>query len=179
MPLPAASFGKLNPFVSLGGLPQSDLLRRAYEQWLEKRGERDMPNWAALQGPGLDAYWQSTLLFEVLHDPANAAVPLDFRYRHVGQRIRTISNDDYIGRRLSELPHQKPPSRVWDHLAAAVEARAPVRGELPYVGRNREVGRVFHIVLPLSDDGVGVNWLLVVVDFGLSGLAQKPADTAP
>jgi len=178
MPLPAASFGKLNPFGAMG-LPQSDLLRRAYEQWLERRGPREMPAWAALQGPGLEAYWQSTLLFEVLQDAENAAQPLDFRYRHVGRRIRAISNDDYVGRRLSELPHQKPPSRVWDHLAAAVEARAPVRGELPYVGRSREVGRVFHVVLPLSDDDAVVNWLVVVIDFGLSRLAEKPPDTAP
>ncbi len=45
-----------------------------------------------------------------------------------------------------------------------MDARAPVRGVLPYVGRSREFSSIFHIVLPLADDGETVDRLLVCVD---------------
>ena len=73
---------------------------------------------------------------------------------------------DHTGRLLSELPHQRPPSRVWDHLSAALDARAPIRGVLPYVGRSRDISSIYHIVLPLADDGETVDRLLVCVDLG-------------
>lgn len=152
------------PSLALPGYPQSALLNQAHAYWLDRRGATEMPAWAAMNTRLFDALRPHSILFEIEREP------LDFRYAEIGSRIAAVSNTDNTGRRISELPHQRPPSRVWEHFTAALDACAPVKGTLPYVGRSRDVGGVFHIVLPLADDGRTVDRLLVCVD-----LAPPPA----
>ncbi|WP_374303261.1 hypothetical protein [Ferrovibrio sp.] len=146
------------PGSGLPGYPQSALLNQAYALWLTACGTREMPAWPDVTERHPDLLHPQTLLLSVQQEP------LDFRYELIGSRIQAILNTDYTGMTLSQVPHQRPPSLVWDHLAAAVDARAPIKGVVPYVGRSRDVGGIFHIVLPLSDDGVTVDRVLVCVD---------------
>ena len=146
------------PGSGLPGYPQSELLTRAHLLWLAARGTAEMPARRQITDAALEPLRPQILLFAVEH------APFDFRYLEIGSRMMALSNDDYTGKRLSEVPHQRPPSLVWDHLAAAVDARAPVRGVLPYVGRSRNISSIFHIVLPLAEDGETVDHLLVCVD---------------
>lgn len=148
----------------LPGYPQSELLTRAHLLWLEARGSAEMPARRHISATALELLAGQLLVFGV------ERAPLDFRYLEIGSRMRELSNDDYTERRLSEIPHQRPPSLVWDHLTAAMDARAPVRAVLPYVGRNRDVSSIFHIVLPLADDGETVDRLLVCIELA-SGTA--------
>jgi len=146
------------PSTALPGYPQSPMMQQAHGLWLQARADREMPGWTDI-APLLPATMRPfTILFTAVREP------LDFRYSEIGARIQAITNADNSGRLLSELPHQRPPSRVWDHLSAAFDARAPVRGSLPYVGRSRGIGGIFQIVLPLADDGETVDRLLVCVD---------------
>jgi hypothetical protein len=142
----------------LPGYPQSDLLTQGHQLWLAARGTAEMPAYRQIDAALLAPLRPQILVFAV------ERAPFDFRYAEIGSRMKALSNDDYTGRRLSDVPHQRPPSLVWDHLAAAVDARAPVRGALPYVGRNRDISGIFHIVLPLAEDGETVDSLLVCVD---------------
>lgn len=146
------------PGSGLPGYPQSELLARAHLLWLAARGTAEMPARWQITDSALEPLRPQILLFAVESEP------FDFRYLEIGSRMLVLSNDDYTGKRLSEVPHQRPPSLVWDHLAAAVDARAPVRGVLPYVGRSRDISSVFHIVLPLAENGETVDHLLVCVD---------------
>ena len=152
------------PSMALPGYPQSALLNRAHAYWLERRGSAEMPSWAGMNTRLFDTLRPHSILFEVEHEP------LDFRYAEIGSRVVAVSNADNTGRRISELAHQRPPSRVWEHFTGALDARAPVKGALPYVGRSRDIGGAFQIVLPLADDGHTVDRLLVCVD-----LAPAPA----
>lgn len=142
----------------LPGYPQSDILTQGHLLWLAARGRAEMPGRAAIDPALLAPLRPLSLLFAV------ERAPLDFRYVEIGSRMVALSNDDYTGKRLSEIAHQRPPSTVWDHLTAAVDARAPIRGVLPYVGRSRDIHTIFHIVLPLADDGETVDHLLVCAD---------------
>ncbi len=143
----------------LPGYPQSALLTRAHALWLAVRGPAEMPTrQAMLADPALEPLRTQTILVAVEREPH------DFRYIELGQRMQTLSNVDYTGMRMSEVAHQRPPSLVWDHLTAAVDCRAPVKGVLPYVGRSREISSVFHIVMPLAEDGETVDHLLVCID---------------
>lgn len=142
----------------LPGYPQSEILSHAHTLWLAARGDAEMPARRQLPAGMPEPLAAQLLLFAVERDP------LDFRYLEIGSRMRSLSNDDYTGKCLSEIPHQRAPSLVWDHLTAAMDARAPVRAVLPYVGRSREINSIFHIVLPLADDGETVDRLLVCVD---------------
>lgn len=143
----------------LPGYPQSELLTRIHLVWLDARGRAEMPARGQIPASALEPMAGQMLIFGIERDP------FDFRYLEMGSRMRELSNDDYTGRRLSEIPHQRPPSLVWDHLTAAVDARAPVRGALPYVGRRRDISSIFHIVLPLAEDGETPDRLLVCVEF--------------
>lgn len=143
----------------LPGYPQSEILTRAHLLWLAARGTAEMPARRQITAAVLEPLVAQTLVFGVEREP------LDFRYLEMGSRMRALSNNDYTGRLLSEIPHQRAPSTVWDHLTAAMDARAPVRGVLPYVGRSRDITSIFHIVLPLAEDGETVDRLLVCVDF--------------
>lgn len=152
------------PSLALPGYPQSALLNRAHAYWLARRAAAEMPSWGDINTRLFDPLRPHAILFEVERQP------LDFRYVEVGSRIAAVSNADNTGRRISELPHQRPPSRIWEHFTAALDARAPVKGALPYVGRSRDVGGAYQIVMPLGDDGRNVDRLLVCVD-----LAPAPA----
>jgi hypothetical protein len=142
----------------LPGYPQSEILTRAHLIWLDARGTAEMPARQQIPAAALEPLATQLLVFGIEREP------LDFRYLEMGSRMRGLSNDDYTGKRLSEIPHQRAPSLVWDHLTSAMDARAPVRGVLPYVGRSREFSSIFHIVLPLADDGETVDRLLVCID---------------
>lgn len=154
----AALARRPNAGSGLPGYPQSEILTRAHLLWLDARGSAEMPARRQFSAATLEPLAAQLLVFGVEQEP------LDFRYLEMGSRMRALSNDDYTGRRVSEIPHQRAPSLVWDHLMAAMDARAPVRGVLPYVGRSREFSSIFHIVLPLADDGETVDRLLVCVD---------------
>jgi len=147
------------PASGLPGYPQSVLLTQAHGAWLEARGGAEMPTaQAMLAHPALEPMQPQVLLMAVEREPH------DFRYVSVGSRMQQLSNSDYTGRLMSDIPHQRAPSMVWDHLTAAVDCRAPVKGVLPYVGRSRDITSIFHIVMPLAEDGERVDHLLVCVD---------------
>jgi hypothetical protein len=150
--------GHTAPSLALPGYPQSALLNQAHAYWLDRRGAAEMPSWVAMNTRLFDVLRPHSILFDVEREP------LDFRYAEIGSRIVAVSNADNTGRRISELPHQRPPSRVWEHFTGALDARAPVKGALPYVGRSRDIGGAFQIVMPLADDGRTVDRLLVCVD---------------
>ncbi len=152
------------PSLALPGYPQSALLNQAHAYWLDRRAAAEMPSWREMNTRLFDPLRPHSILFEVEHQP------LDFRYVEIGSRIAAVSNADNTGRRISELSHQRPPSRIWEHFTAALDARAPVKGTLPYVGRSRDVGGAYQIVMPLADDGRHVDRLLICVD-----LAPAPA----
>lgn len=148
----------LAPASGLPGYPQSRLLNEAHRRWLEARLAAEMPSWSDLRHTIDEPLRRCAILLDVLPEP------LDFRYAEIGSQILAISNANYTGRLMSELPHQRPPSKIWEHCAAATDARAPVKGVLPYVGRSRAIASVYHIVLPLADDGETVDRLFVCVD---------------
>ncbi|HEX6978720.1 MAG TPA: hypothetical protein VF342_05430 [Alphaproteobacteria bacterium] len=150
--------GGAQPSPGLPGYPQSLLLHDAHARWLAARLAAEMPSWSDLRPHIPDSLRAHAILFEVQPEP------LDFRYLEIGSHLLAISNADHTGRLMSELAHQRPPSKIWDHFTAACDARAPIKSVLPYVGRNRDIGSVYHIVLPLADDGEIIDRLLVCVD---------------
>ncbi|WP_299376069.1 PAS domain-containing protein [uncultured Kiloniella sp.] len=86
--------------------------------------------------------------------------PLDFEYRLVGTLIDEITMGSYTGKRISEIPTQNPPSRMFSLYERVVQEREPVRTILPYVGDLPGIKDVESLVLPLSRDGNEVDMLL-------------------
>lgn len=138
---------------------RSKINRQALDYWIRIRGERTMPSRADLDPIDIRRILPNVVLIDVANDP------LDFRYRLIGTKIASQLNNDHTGKWMSEIPHQKPPSKIWSSCETVVNERIPMTTEVPYEGRNKDFAVSEDIVMPLSGDGVTVNMLFVVVDF--------------
>jgi len=137
--------------------PNSEPVRLAVDHWHTIRGEAPIPLRRALDPVDIPALLPNSELIEVL------GPPLDFRYRLIGDVIDRISRDYYVGKRVSEIPSQRPPSRIFDLYAETVRRGAPVCGTLPYVGDDRLIDHVEVVTMPLTEDGARVETLWGVV----------------
>lgn len=140
------------------------LLRSVHAYWDGKRQGRRMPARADLDPAEIKPLLPHLLLMDVLRD-GSPDWPLDFRYRLIGTFVDANMSARYTGIRMSALPHQRPPGRLWESLAAVVAAREPRVNRVPYIGPHRDFLSVVDIVLPLSDDDETVTMLFCAIDF--------------
>lgn len=96
----------------------------------------------------------------------NAAFgPVDFRYRLIGAGVDEHSSGRFTGRMMSEVAHQRPPSRLWSNLEWVIAERQPKTSRVPYAGPHRDFLSVVDVVMPLSGDGETVDMLFCIIDF--------------
>jgi len=144
--------------------PVSALVREALAHWHAIRGDAPLPLRRALDPVDIPGLLANSELLDVLRGP------MDFRYRLIGDAIDRISRDYisrdyYVGKRVSAIPGQRPPSQIFTLYAETVRRRAPVCVTLPYVGRDPLIDHVEAVTMPLSGDGMTVDvlWGGVVV----------------
>jgi len=101
----------------------------------------------------------NVILVDVLRDP------LDFRYRLVGTAVEHHMSRRFTGVRMSEIPQQRSPSKIWSSCEHVARAWEPLVGVVPYVGPNRDFVESEDVIMPLSADQETVDMLFVVVDF--------------
>lgn len=138
---------------------RSKINRQALDYWIRIRGERRMPSRADLDPLDIIKILPNVMLIDV------TSKPLNFRYRLIGTKIASQINSDHTGKWMSEIPHQKPPSKIWSSCVTVVNQKIPMTTEAPYIGRNKDFSVSEDIVMPLSGDGVTVNMLFVAIDF--------------
>ncbi len=136
---------------------RSDLNKRAFVLWNEKRGAEKMPRQIDLLE--MTAFIESVLILDVLSDPR------DFYYRFVGSRIDDFLSKPLTGRNMLAIPHQKPPSRIWTAMCKVVDTCAPVAGDVPYVGPKSDFIAMEDLIMPVSKDGENVSSMVVTADF--------------
>ncbi len=136
--------------------------------WEEIRGDRAMPARADLQPQEMVPFLRCVILLDVLREP------LDFRYRLIGTKVtQEMIHNDHTGRKMTEIPHQSPASRIFSNCRHVVETCRPIGGQTPYVGPNADYKLTEDGIMPRSEDGETVNMLFVTADFTYSG--QGPA----
>lgn len=138
-------------------------LRHGYDYWNAKRGSRAMPGRADLDPAEIKPLLPHLVLMDVLRDTAFG--PLDFRYRLIGTLVDDHSSGRFTGLRMSEIAHQRPPSRIWGNFEQVVADGRPKVSRVPYAGPHRDFLSVVDIVMPLSRDGAAVDMLLCLVDY--------------
>lgn len=136
---------------------RSNLNKQALALWNAKREGAAMPRRIDLLE--MTPFIESVVLIDVLSDP------LDFYYRFVGSRIDEFLSQPLTGRTMRAMPHQQPPSRIWSATCKVVETRAPVSGDVPYVGPKRDFTAMEDLVMPIAKDGETVSQVLVTADF--------------
>ena len=91
--------------------------------------------------------------------------PRDFRYRGIGTYVSEHFTKNWTGYWMSEIAHQKPPSRVWDTCNRVATNRYPILGKVPYVGPNSEFIYSEDLILPLVNGQDEVVNLLVFLSY--------------
>lgn len=138
-------------------------LRSGYDYWNAKRGQRAMPGRADLDPAEIKPLLPHVVLMDVLHNSVFG--PLDFRYRLIGTIVDAHSSGRFTGMLMSEIAHQRPPSRLWSNLEWVVTERQPKVSRVPYAGPHRDFLSVVDIVMPLSREGAQVDILFCLIDY--------------
>ena len=130
-------------------------LRRLYEYWAEKRGERTMPSRANIDPLDITYIIGNVIMVDVV-----AGEPPRFRIRLHGTNLAQRVGYELTGKMLDELP-------VDDFRALAQQSFAwVVSKQLPLHSRRDRIidgkfARYETVIMPLSDDGERANRLLV------------------
>lgn len=135
------------------------LLRQGYRYWDSKRAGRAMPARADIEPSEIMPLLPHVVLLDVLEDP------LDFRYRLMGTAIEANLSQRYTGLKMSEIAHQRPPSRLWSNFQTVVVSRQPLITQVPYTGPHKDFLAAQDLITPLSSDGSRVDMLFNLVDF--------------
>lgn len=91
--------------------------------------------------------------------------PLNFRYRLIGETVLDHLFEDHTGRWFRDIPHQAPPSRIFQNLEWTVRERRAHYGDTPYIGPKKDFVATHELQLPFRDDDGEIARVLVIVDF--------------
>ncbi len=138
---------------------KSPINQRGFDYWNLKRGSKAMPARDDIDPSEILKTLPHVFLLDVRPEP------LDFRYRLIGTKMDEHMTGSYTGLWMSEIPHQKAPSRIWASCRQVVEQKQPLSSDTPYVGKHKEFLTTEDLIMPLSDDGEQVNMLFVTVGF--------------
>ena len=133
--------------------------RTAFAFWESIRAGRPMPGRADIDPSEIVGILPCVFLLDVRPEP------LDFRYRLIGTKMSNNINRDHTGSCMSEIEHQRAPSRIWTACERVVTHRVPLSSDTPYVGKLHEFKTTEDLIMPLSEDGKTVNMLFVTADF--------------
>lgn len=152
------------------------LLQQGYRYWDAKRAGKRMPTRADIDPIEMPALLPHVVLLEVLRD-VELGLPLDFRYRLMGGAVEAHLTMRYTGLRMSQIPHQRAPSRMWENFTIVAQSGTPLITQVPYIGQHKDFLAAQDLITPLSRDGGHVDMLLNFVDFvPRQGLAPIPAE---
>lgn len=130
-------------------------LRRLYEYWLDRRGDREWPTRADFDPIDIRFILGNVILADVLPE-----TPPRFRIRVHGTTLAQYAGYDMTGKMLDELP---PPE--FRDLARKSFTKAARSGEPLHIVADRMIDdrmqRYETIMLPLSNGGERVDMLLI------------------
>lgn len=150
--------------VDLSAL-HSEKVKAGYAYWHSRCSGR-LPSRAMIDPTEIPSLLPHIVLHGVEREP------FDFVYRLIGTEVRRHMAEDRTGQRMSAIPGQRPPSRIWDNLARIVATGRPVLNSTPYEGPLKDFVTMETVQLPLASDGATVDVILVFVDF-MRGIARK------
>jgi hypothetical protein len=134
-------------------------LRQIFAYWQSKRGNRAMPRRADLDPTEIPPrLLPGITLVDVVQDQRR------YVYRLVGTKETEVRGSDPTGKSVTDAffgENAEDATRCYDRV---VETRAPVLDPIPFLERRRGYRGAESLFLPLSNDGVAVNMILVFFD---------------
>lgn len=145
-------------------------VEESLEYWESIRGDRPVPQRVDFDPTDIPRVLTHVVFLDVLDGGA------DFRFRVIGDAVRSISHGNYTGQLVGSLPHISDDGPLMTGLRAAVTSREPVRSQVPYSGPFKEISLRDHLILPFTGQDDEVTHLLVTIDLVDSrrGSAGRP-----
>jgi hypothetical protein len=137
---------------------ESPILRRFFEYYLQKRGDRPFPARADLDPVDFPYALGDITLIDVQYDP------LRFRFRLDGSHHVERFGFDLTGRPLDDFPYPEMRQSIFDSYQDVIEHREPRR----YFRDLETAGRWFRyetLLLPLSRDGTTIDMIVSAISF--------------
>lgn len=131
------------------------VLRDVLEVWHAVRQGRRMARRQDMSPQLLRRHLGWIHLFDVICDP------LDFRFRLYGSRIADILGHDATGQLLTETYRGSFLASLFSAFEALVTLRLPLLLNSSGAGANKDFLPIVSLMLPLSEDGEGVDGILV------------------
>ena len=135
------------------------IIREGFDYWCSKGWPARIPSRADIDPMEIPKLLPNVILLDV------QAAPEDFRYRLIGTGVVHHLAEDLTGKWMSSLPHQRPPSRIWESCQKVVETGCPFLSSIPYVGPHAEYLYGEDIILPLAGENAQIDILLVFVAY--------------
>ena len=155
MPPDQVALGQRAPLLAL----RSPINQVGFDYWKRKRGDRPMPARRDIDPAEITRILPHVFLLDVRQQP------LDFRYRLVGTKMDENMLAHYTGVWMSQIAHQRAPSRIWSNCRKVALGGLPISGDTPYIGKNKAFLTTEDLIMPLSNDGKTVDMLFVTVGF--------------
>jgi hypothetical protein len=129
-------------------------LQRLYDDWEQKRGQREFPARADFDPLDLKYILGNLSLVDVLRDP------LRFRYRIHATNVAERIGDELTGKEVAALTHADHRNRALEHFIQVVQARKPSVHFRHHETIDQRIWNYEVLVLPLSSDGATIDMLL-------------------
>jgi hypothetical protein len=134
-------------------------LQRIYGYWQAKRGGRPMPRRADLDPTEIPPrLLPGITLVDVVSDPRR------YVYRLVGTKEAEVRGYDPTGKSVAEAYFGENAEDATECYDRVVATGAPVLDPVPFLERRRGYRGAESLFLPLSNDGVAVNMIIVFFD---------------
>jgi hypothetical protein len=150
---------------------ESPTLRRFFQYYLDKRGDRPFPARSDLDPLDFPYALGDITLVDVHYDPLN------FSFRLDGSRHVERFGFDLTGRSLDEFPYPEMRKAIFDSYHDIVEHREPRR----YFRDLESGGRWFRyetLLLPLSKDGKRIDMIVSAISFHDLKIPIQPGHVA-
>ncbi|MCR9257800.1 MAG: hypothetical protein NXI16_17085 [Alphaproteobacteria bacterium] len=145
--------------ATCSNLPEEDIeiFDDAFAYWLTIKGDQKLPIKSDIDVTKIPKVLPHLILYDVLTEP------LDFKRRLIGEDAKSGIRRDVIDKSFREQPGKQPGSLVWSFFKTVCQTAAPRYGRLPYEGHVEKISSALNLLLPFSDNGVDVKYIMNVI----------------
>ena len=125
-----------------------------YEYWEKIAGEKELPALRDMNRNEIDPFKKNLVLIDLRNGQDQPT------FQVIGQDLQEDLEGDLSNMPLSTVPRRTMLSRITDHYLEVLANRVPIAFEAEFVNKDGEKALYRGILLPFSDDGKNINFIL-------------------
>jgi hypothetical protein len=141
------------------GVDERRMHVRAYNYWVSLLAGRPYPSIEDVDPASIEDFGANSVLLDFSRDQNDPEIAF------LGRALREECGFDSSIRRISEVPARSLLSRLTDHYLQIIANRAPIGFEAEFMGRRGNATLYRGILMPLSSDGAGIDFIYGVINW--------------